>query len=57
MKRVEQKVEKILQKIIFGDPIKGEPLSKPTFHTYYPPNRPKENEWYKEFKVSTMDRR
>lgn len=57
MKRVEKKVEKIIQKLIFGDPIKGEPLKKPTFHTYYPTDRPKENEWYREFKVSTMDRR
>lgn len=49
-----KKVEKVLQKLVFGEPAKGEPLKKPKLNTCWIVRKPEENEWYREFKVSSM---
>lgn len=39
--------------LVFGYPVKGEPLPKPNFKTTEVINRPTENEWVKEFKFGS----
>lgn len=54
MKKLETKLEKVLERLLFGDCARGEKLRKPTLHTTNPDYFISYNAWCQRYNVSKM---